>query len=143
MREGKFNEGKLNEGNFLNDAERRLLCGIGAILEVLKAEGFEETDFVAQKISTLLKWPGGGVHLDDIFTVLCDAIKKEHACITKYLSSLLGMLNESIADAKMEAKKEALLMFFPSVTSKQPTGERERKALAERSWAMHPNVNKT
>ncbi|MCL2012222.1 MAG: hypothetical protein FWG75_05465, partial [Cystobacterineae bacterium] len=69
-------------------------------------------------------WPGGAQHLEDIFTVLCDAIKKEHACITKYLSSLLGMLNESIAEAKMEAKKEALLMFFPAATLKQPTGKR-------------------
>ncbi|MCL2011606.1 MAG: hypothetical protein FWG75_02290, partial [Cystobacterineae bacterium] len=58
------------------------------------------------------------------FTVLCDAIKKEHACITKYLSSLLGMLNESIADAKMQAKKEAMLVFFPLATPKQPTGKR-------------------
>ncbi|MCL2013193.1 MAG: hypothetical protein FWG75_10465, partial [Cystobacterineae bacterium] len=74
-------------------------------------------------------WPGGAQHLEDIFTVLCDAIKKEHACITKYLSSLLGMLNESIADAKMEAKKmeaqkEALLVFFPVATSTRPTGKR-------------------
>ena len=129
MREGKFNEENLNQGKFLNDAERLLLCGIGAILEVLQNKGFEESAFVAQKISSLLKWPGGGVHLEDIFTVLCDAIKKEHACITKYLSSLLGMLNESIADAKMEAQKmqaqkEALLVFFPAATLKQTTGKR-------------------
>ncbi|MCL2012275.1 MAG: hypothetical protein FWG75_05755 [Cystobacterineae bacterium] len=43
----------------------------------------------------------------------------------------------------MEAQKEALLVFFPLATSKQPTGEREHKTLAERSWAMHSNVNKT
>ena len=129
MREGKFNEENLNQGKFLNDAERLLLCGIGAILEVLQNKGFEESAFVAHKISTLLKWPGGAQHLEDIFTVLCDAIKKEHACITKYLSSILGMLNESIAEAKMEAQKmeaqkEALLVFFPLATSKQPTGKR-------------------
>ena len=92
---------KRNKGNKLGEGERLVLYATRAILEVLQEERFEEAAVVGECVSALIKLPGGGLHLADIFAVLSDSIRlKELACLGQHLTALVEMLDEAVDEAQ-------------------------------------------